>query len=755
MMKKFLPASLYCASLLAVMTACQPKTEQAAVLQTGDLTTFVDQRIGTGGHGHVFMGANVPFGFVQLGPTSIQDSWDWCSGYHISDSTCIGFSHTHLSGTGIGDLADVTIMPVVGDVTPGRGTIEKPLSGQASMYHHSSEQYTPGFYAVHLDRYNVGVQLTATTRAGLHQYDYPTTKQATGVIIDLENGTCWDESTQTLLKKVDDTTLVGQRNSKGWAKNQQLSFAIQFSQPIAKITYYDAKGQVLKKPNTQLDAKKQVRFARIDFNLKDTQTLYTKVALSPVSSNNALTTLQKELPTWDIDTVKQAAHEAWLKELGRIHIASKDTSALRNFYTAMYHTMIAPSTFMDADGSYRGADGKVYQDTTFTNYTTFSLWDTYRAQHPLMTLIHPERVPDIVNTMLRIYDQQGKLPVWHLMGCETDCMVGNPAISVISDAILKGFNGFDKHHALVAMKNSAMLDERGLSLLKKYGYIPSDLYNESIANDMEYAIADGALAKAAKFLGDEETATYFEKRSHSWMTYFDPETHMVRGRFQNGSWRTPFDPFFAQHRECDYTEGNAYQYSWLVPHDLDNLVKLFGGRAATIAKLDSLFTVSSHLEEGASPDMSGMIGQYVHGNEPSHHILYFYTLLGQPAKGAALIRRVLTDLYSDKPNGLAGNEDVGQMSAWYILSSMGLYQVQPAGGDFVIGSPLLDEASITLPNGKTFDILAKNNSSENKYVKRVLLNGKEVKTPSIQYSDIMKGGQLILEMTNKPSSWMN
>ncbi len=441
--------------------------------------------------------------------------------------------------------------------------------------------------------------------------------------------------------------------------------------------------------------------------------------------------------------------------MGRIHIASKDTSALRNFYTAMYHTMIAPSTFMDADGSYRGADGRVYQDTTFTNYTTFSLWDTYRAQHPLMTLIHPERVPDIVNTMLRIYDQQGKLPVWHLMGCETDCMVGNPAISVISDAILKGFNGFDKQQALVAMKNSAMLDERGLSLLKKYGYIPSDLYNESIANDMEYAIADGALAKAAKFLGDEETAIYFEKRSHSWMTYFDPETHMVRGRFQNGSWRTPFDPFFAQHRECDYTEGNAYQYSWLVPHDLDNLVKLFGGRAATIAKLDSLFTVSSHLEEGASPDMSGMIGQYVHGNEPSHHILYFYTLLGQPAKGAALIRRVLTDLYSDKPNGLAGNEDVGQMSAWYILSSMGLYQVQPAGGDFVIGSPLLDEASITLPNGKTFDILAKNNSSENKYVKRVLLNGKEVKTPSIQYSDIMKGGQLILEMTNKPSSWMN
>ena len=755
MIKKILKMGFYSVSLFTLITACQ-KPKEAILQQSTDLTTFVDQRIGTGGHGHVFMGANVPFGFVQLGPTSILESWDWCSGYNIADSTVIGFSHTHLSGTGIGDLADVTLMPVVGSVIPGRGTVDQVEAGQASLYKHTSESYRPGFYAVHLDRYDVKVELTATTRTGLHQYTYPTTDQKTGVIIDLENGTCWDKATSTLLKQVDAQTLIGQRNSKGWADNQQLSFAITFNKPFTDISYYNAEGKVMNAKDLQAkDNQMQVRYARVNFDMQANHRLEVKVGLSPVSTTLALQNIKDELPSWDFNAVAQAAHTDWNTALQKVQATSSDTTILRNFYTALYHTMIAPSVFMDPDGSYRGADGQVYQDTTFTNYTTFSLWDTYRALHPLMTIIQPERVNDMVNTMLHIYDQQGKLPVWHLMGCETNCMVGNPAISVVADAMLKGFDGFDKQHALEAMKNTAMLDERGQIFRKKYGFIPSDLYNESIANDMEYAIADASLSKAAKAEGDAKAADYFGERSHSWMHYFDKQTNLQRGRFVNNSWRTPFDPFYAQHRDCDYTEGNAFQYTWLVPHDLDRLVELMGGKEKTLQQLDSLFTVSSKLNKGASPDMSGLIGQYVHGNEPSHHILYFYTLLGQPAKGAEKLREVMTTLYTNAPEGLSGNEDVGQMSAWYILSSMGLYQVDPAGGTFVFGSPMLDEAMIRLPLNKTFRIVAHNNSATNKYVKAITLNGKAITGPSIDYKEIMNGGELVFEMTNVPTSWQS
>jgi len=732
------------------LVACKP-TANDAQLQKENLTQFVDQRIGAAGHGHVFMGADVPYGFVQLGPTSIPESWDWCSGYNVRDTTCIGFSHTHLSGTGIGDLADITLMPVVGDdVTPGRGTEEAPYSGQASMFTHANESYAPGYYHVFLDRYKVDVSLTATNRTGLHQYVYPKEATSTGVILDLQNGTCWDEATATGVVPVDAETFKGFRNSKGWADNQQLSFAIKFNKPVIKTTLYDEHGKVLSAKQTKVD----VRFARFDFDLTDNKELLVKVGLSPVDGDHALTSIKEELPDWSFDKVREDALQAWNKELARIQVASKDTATLKIFYTAMYHTMIAPSVFMDSDGSYRGADGKVYKDTSFVNYTTFSLWDTYRALNPMMTIVHPERVNDIVNTMLHIYEQQGKLPVWHLMGCETNCMVGNPAINVIADAMLKGFKGFDYDLAYKAMTTSSMLDERELDLLKKYGYIPSDLGSESIGNDMEYAIADGSVAKIAKMMGDQKSADYFTTRSHSYRHYFDPETHFVRGRFADGSWRTPFDPFFASHRDCDYVEGNAYQYSWLVPHDLDGLVELFGGRKETLAKLDSLFTASPELQKGASSDMTGLIGQYVHGNEPSHHILYFYTLLNEPWKGADKLREVYSTLYTTEADGLAGNEDVGQMSAWYILSSMGLYQVDPAGGDYIFGSPLLDEASIKLPGDKTFVIKAENNSATNKYIQSITLNGKDYTQAGISYENIMQGGELVFHMGNKAISWI-
>lgn len=733
-----------------LLIACKP-TSNKEQLQKNNLTQFVDQRIGTEGHGHVFMGANVPYGFVQLGPTSIPVAWDWCSGYNVRDTTCIGFSHTHLSGTGIGDLADVTLMPVVGDdVTPGRGTEKEPYSGQASMFTHATESFAPGYYHVFLDRYKVDVSLTATNRTGLHHYIYPKDATSTGVILDLENGTCWDKATTTGIVPVDAKTFKGYRNSKGWADNQQLSFAIKFNKSVIKTTFYDEKGKVISNKTKQREA----RFARFDFDLKDNKELLVKVGLSPVDGNHALTSIKEELPDWSFDKIKKAAKDSWNKELARIEVASKDTATLQVFYTAMYHSMIAPSVFMDSDGSYRGADGKIYNDTTFVNYTTFSLWDTYRALHPMMTIVHPERVNDLVNTMLHIYEQQGKLPVWHLMGCETNCMVGNPAINVVADAMLKGFKGFDYDLAYKAMTTSSMLDERELDLLKKYGYIPSDLGGESIGNDMEYAIADASVAKIAKMMDDKESEDYFTKRSHSYRYYFDPETHFARGRFADGSWRTPFDPLTANHRDCDYVEGNAYQYTWLVPHDLEGLVNLFGSRRATLDNLDTLFTTSAKLKEGSSSDMTGLIGQYVHGNEPSHHILYFYTLLNEPWKGADKIRQVFSTLYSNKADGLAGNEDVGQMSAWYILSSMGLYQVDPAGGDYIFGSPILDKAAINLPDNKQFVITAENNSATNKYIQSITLNGQDYTKAGISYKDIMNGGELVFNMGDKAISWM-
>ncbi len=747
--------------IIASLFACTPYNEHAVDIQKGDLTTFVDLRIGTGGHGHTFMGANVPFGFIQLGPTSILESWDWCSGYNVADSTVIGFSHTHLSGTGVGELADITLMPVVGTVTPGRGSVEHINTGQASTYRHASEQYTPGYYAVHLDRYNIDVALSATTRAGFHQYTYPQNATKEGLIIDLQNGTGEDEATDTNIYPIDKKTLLGRRNSKGWANNQQLSFAIQFDQPIQEMTFYDKQSHVIGHEFADVQKqKKQVRYMRVDFNLGKQQTLKVKVGLSAVDQEHARTNIAKEMPNWDIEIIKQAAHDAWNAQLHKIEIASKDTAVLRNFYTAMYHTMIAPSVFMEADGNYRGADGKVYHDTTFVNYTTFSLWDTYRAQHPLMTVIHPEKVSDIVNTMLHIYDQQGKLPVWHLMGCETNCMVGNPAINVVADAILKGFEGFDKMHALEAMKKTAMLDERGQKFRKQYGFIPSDLYNESIANDMEYAIADASLAKVATQLGDSKAAAYFGKRSHSWMRYFDDSTHLVRGRFVDGSFRTPFDPFYAEYEVSDYKEGNAFQYTWLVPHDLDSLTTLMGGKQATIKQLDQLFVTSSKITGDELPDdISGMIGQYVHGNEPSHHILYFYSMLGHPEHAALKMREVFDTLYHDQADGLSGNEDVGQMSAWYILSSLGLYQVDPAGGEFILGFPLVDGAVINIPTGKTFEIEVHKHliNKKNKacYVSAISLNGQAIHQPSISYQDIMQGGKLVFEMTDQPASWMN
>ena len=687
-----------------------------------DYTQYVNPFIGTGGHGHVFLGANVPFGNIQAGPTQKKQGWDWCSGYHYSDSTVIGFGQMHLSGTGIGDLGDVSLLPMT---NPSQREVK---------FSHKAEYVRPGYYSVMLAS-GIRVELTATQRVAFHRYSFPADATKGYIALNLAQGIGWDKMTSCKFKQESDKTITGFRMSEGWAKDQRVYFVAEFSEPV-----------------------------KLEENERDTigifsvastsQPLLVKVGISAVSVENARENLQQELPGWNFASVVSKANADWNRELSKIAIKTQDERAKRIFYTALYHTMIAPSVFSDVNGEYRGADGKTHKGD-FTDYTTFSLWDTYRAAFPLMTLIQPEMQRDLAETMLHIFKQQGKLPVWHLMGNETDCMVGNPGVPVLVDIALKGFN-VDKKAVFEAVKASAMRDERGMGLLKKYGYIPCDLdpEKETVAKGLEYALADACIAKLAKQLGKTEDYKYFYKRSQSYRDfYFDKQTKFMRGVTSDHKFREPFDPFSTVHRQDDYTEGNAWQYVWLVPHDVHGLVAAFGGEKPFVSKLDSLFIVNGDMGAEASPDITGLIGQYAHGNEPSHHILYMYNYVGQPWKGADKIRYVLANLYHDDFDGLSGNEDVGQMSAWYILSSVGFYQVDPAGGRYVFGSPLFDEATLNVGNGKTFCVVAHNNSSENKYIQSAKLNGKPYTRSYIDFKDIVRGGTLEFVMGNKPSQF--
>lgn len=705
--------------LLTIVTACLAIPANAGK-GDADLTQYVDPRIGTGGHGHVFLGANVPFGFVQLGPTQTNHGWDWCSGYHHSGQMLRGFSHLHLSGTGIGDLGDVTFLPVDDE------------HQDSVAFTHAAETVRPGYYSVVLRQPNVKVELTATQRVGMHRYTYMAGKKRI-LKIDLRKGIGWDALSSSMLRQVDATTIEGSRLSTGWAKNQHVYFKAAFSTKVQLLSCND----------------NVYTFSVED----DGKPLLVKVGLSAVSTANAGENLNKELSGWDFDGVAQNATQCWNNELGKIKITTGNQSLRRIFYTAMYHTMVAPSVFCDVNGDYRGADGQVHHGN-FTNYTTLSLWDTYRTAMPLMTLVHQEKMNDMANTFLHIFEEQGKLPVWHLVGNETDCMIGNPGIIVMADLVLKGFVK-DKEAAFRAMKVSAMKDERGMNALKQYGFIPfdKDPERETVAKTLEYAIADAGIAKVAKLLGHEDDYRYFYNRSRSYKKVFDPKDCFMKGRDSEGNFRTNFDPFHMIHRQDDYTEGNAWQYTWLVPHDVHGLVGLFPNTNHFIEKLDSLFIVQGDMGADASPDVSGLIGQYAHGNEPSHHIIYMYNYVGQPWKAAKLLRQTLSTMYHDAPDGLSGNEDVGQMSAWYILSSLGLYQVDPANGAFVFGSPLFDSAELKIGQNKTLHIVARNNSKDNIYIQQVRLNGKPYAKSYISYKDVINGGTLEFTMGNKPSKF--
>jgi predicted alpha-1,2-mannosidase len=736
---------LFALLLFTLLNACNKKQQvDTSLLQ--DLTQYVDPFIGSSFHGHVFVGANVPFGAVQLGPMQATRGWDWCSGYHYSDTVLIGFSHTHLSGTGIGDLGDILMMPTTGKVRTEKSSSENLNDGYSSIFSHRDEVVKPGYYKVNLKRYDVQVELTTSERVGFHRYSFPRS-DSSNIIIDLVEGIGWDAPVKTHLRKLNDSTLVGYRFSKGWAEDQRIFFTAIFSKPLAHVNFFEGKSFIPGDSTTGIATK-----ASLQFQTQQGEQVLVKVGISPVSTANAEMNIRTEIPHWNFEQVKQNANEAWNRELNKIQIEAKSTAQLRTFYTAMYHTMIAPSIFNDHNGDYRGTDRKIYHDTTFTNLTTFSLWDTYRAAHPLFTILQTERVNDMMNSMIKIYQQQGKLPVWHLMGNETNTMPGNSALPVLSDACLKNFDGFDHQLALDAMIASALKDERGLHAVKEFGFIPADSEVESVAKGLEYSIDDWCVAQVAKKAGREEDYQRFSKRGKNYQHYFDPGTHFMRGRISESKWRTPFSPFISRHMEDDFAEGNAWQYTWLVPQDVEGLVALMGGEKNFLEKLDSLFVAKGDMGEKASSDITGLIGQYAHGNEPGHHIPYLYGYTTQPWKTAEKVRYILDSLYKDTPDGLCGNEDVGQMSAWYVFSSIGFYPVNPANGAFVFGSPLFDKVTLRLAKNKKFTITVKNNSSKNIYIQEITLNGISSTKSWLQYKDIMRGGEMIITMGDKPGT---
>lgn len=715
------------------------------------LTRFVDPFIGSKGHGHVFVGANVPSGAVQLGPSQIMqqwdqfNGWDWCSGYNYISKEILGFSHTHLSGTGIGDMNDILVVPANGKLQLTPAKFNDMESGYGSFFSKTTEVCKPGYYSVDLDKYQVKAELTASERVGFHRYHYGKTENA-HLLLDLDFSMLWDKTMDTYITQINDHTIAGYRFSKGWADDQRVYFAMELSVPISRLELYLGKDQVKAKEVKGTGAK-----AAMFFDAVKHPDIEVKVGISPVSAENALANIRAEIPGWDFEKARQQAGHSWNKELNKI-VYEADQASKTTFYTALYHAHFFPSIFNDHNGDYRGTDKKVYRNQKFTNYTTFSLWDSYRGLHPLLTITDPERVKDLVHSMLVINEQQGKLPVWPLQGNETNCMIGYPAIAVITDAYLKGLiPAADVETAYQAVKQTAMRKQDGVQFVQKISYIPADSMKvESVAWGLEYAIADWGISKMAAKLGKKEDAAYFAKRAKLYEQYFEPSKGFFVGRMADGSWRTPFDPVEAKHRQNDYCEGNGWQYAWLVPQDPYGLIRLHGGEKAFTAKLDTFFKMSSNLGQEVSPDISGMVGQYAQGNEPSHHIAYLFSYAGKPWRTAELVREVMTKYYTNDLDGICGNEDAGQMSAWYVLSSMGFYSVNPMSGVYVFGSPLMNKAVISSGN-KKFTIVVENQSKANIYIQRIVLNGKPYNRSYIRHSDLVKGGKMVIYMGNQPS----
>ncbi len=724
-------------TLLALVCSCRPAP--------GDLTRHVDPTIGSDGHGHVFVGASVPFGAVQPGPSNIYKGWDWSSGYHRSDSVVIGFAQTHLQGTGIGDLGDVLIMPYTGGERLTHATDATWREGYGSVIDHAEEVVEPGYYAVTLDASGIEVELTASVRVAFHCYRFPADAPNGRIIVDLEEGIN-DGTTESWIEQLSPDTFVGVRFSSGWARRQELWFAIRTSVPVEDFRTFEGE--------TEVEAGVRGRAIKGLMSFEGSPgEVMLKVGVSPVSVEGALANIDAEIPGWDFERVRRQADAAWERELAKIEIDTPSEADKRTFYTALYHTMINPALFNDADGSYRGADGKVYSDEGFDNYTVFSLWDTYRAANPLFVFMHPERTSDFVNSMLAISDQGGLLPIWHLMGYETECMVGLSSEQVVAEAYIKGIAGFDPQRAFDALKKTAMSDIHGMDYVRELTYIPSDRgKKEPLAMAMEYAIGDASIARMARAMGKTDEYDYFSRRARNYRLYWDEETGFFRGRMSDGTWNPVFDPIKTTRPWInDLAEGNLWQYLWLVPHDVGGLMDLMGGEEKFTERLDTFFTLDTPEGEEILADVTGLVGQYAHGNEPSHHIAYLYAYAGQQWKTARLVRSIMNEFYTDRPDGLIGNEDCGQMSAWYIFSAMGFYPVFTASGDYVIGSPAVPRATMHLAGGVSFTVEAAGWSPENIYVQSATLNGRDYPYSHIAHKDIMAGGVLTLNMGPEPN----
>ena len=722
------------------LVSCTPADQTAEA----DLLQYVDPFIGSGFHGHVFVGASVPFGMVQLGPNNIDKGWDWCSGYHYSDSICIGFSHTHLNGTGCGDMGDVMVMPMT-EVNVKRGNQDDISSGYASYYRHETEEAHPDYYSVMLDRYDIKAELTATARVGLHRYTFPQGKQA-HILVNLKDGV-GSIVTNSYIRQIDEYTIEGYRYTRGWSPMRKVYFVLQADKPIADLSLYDDTVQVAAKSQLKARAVKGV------LSFGEQQQVMVKVALSPVSCENAMANLKAEMSGFDFEHVRKACAAQWNERLNRITIETDDEAAKRVFYTSNYHTMVAPTLFCDVNGQYRGINDMIYTAPEgFTNYTTLSLWDTYRTLNPLFTLVNDEMVPDIVNTMISIYHQNDKLPVWALQSGETNCMPGYSAVPIIADAYLKGFEGFDAEEAFAAMKATTVYPQQNaVPYVVERGYIPCDKVHEATSIAMEYAVDDWGVAAMAKKMGKQEDADLYARRAMYYKQYFDSEIKFIRPKMDDGTWRTPYDPANSIHMVGDFTEGNGWQYTFFAPHDVYGLIELFGGDEEFITKLDAFFVNNDSMGETASADITGLIGQYAHGNEPSHHIAYMYAYAGQQWKVAEKVRFIMDEFYTDKPDGVIGNEDCGQMSAWYVMSSMGFYQENPSDGVFVFGSPRFDKMTVKVRGNNTLIIEAENNSKENIYIQEVYFNGKPYEKSYITYDELIAGGTLKFVMGPKPN----
>jgi predicted alpha-1,2-mannosidase len=698
------------------------------------VTEFVNPFIGTGFHGHTFPGAAYPFGQIQLSPDNGTEGWDWCSGYHYSDSILAGFSHLHLSGTGIGDLADISFLPVSSDVIFRTGEKNKDfVTRYAGKYKHSDESARPGYYSVVLQD-GIKAELTVSERAGMHRYTFPPTGKK-ALLINLGFAINWDKPYSTSINVVDSFLVTGYRLSKGWAADQHVYFAVRFSEPVveSKVTEVGGEGRSVG-----------------CFTFRD-NLIVAKVGISSVSIENALANLDSSIPGFDFEMTSKAASDEWEKELSKIRIKSDDKEQKIVFYTSLYHTMISPSLFSDNNGEFKGVKGNALKAEGYKRYTVFSLWDTYRALHPLYTLIQQPRVNDMVKSMLDHYDQSGILPVWELEGNETFCMVANHSISVIGEAILKNIGDFDRVKAFGAMKATSLFDRDGMGLYDKLGYMPADKVSQSVAKSEEVAIDDWSVAAVAEKLGRTEDAVYFSKRAKSYKSYYDKETGFMRGKLSNGKWTTPFDPAFSNHEGSDYTEGNAWQYLWLVPQDVTGLIELLGGKEPFAEKLEQLFNVEEGVKgEQASADISGLIGAYAHGNEPGHHTSFLFNYAGRAWRTQELNRQIQTEMYSNSPEGLCGNEDCGQMSAWYIFSAIGFYPVNPSDLKYQFGSPIVQEAKIEVSPGKYFTVSAPSASKTNKYIQKVSLNGQELDRTYITHQEIIEGGLLEFVMGDSP-----